>query len=127
MIVTNCKSLDWMLGHAVECDKSEEHTVYHFRGRIAFRMLCEVRAWMKAQGARFADGRSRSSYTLSLENRVDAERRWYKHTSVSVSYGSYRGAETDVEVFLTVYDCLISDADLADMQQVGTQLAQEIA
>lgn len=119
MIVTNCKPLDWMLDRAAECDKSSEHTVYHFRGRIAFRMLHEVRAWMKAQGARFADGRSRSSYTLSLEDRVDAERRWYNHTSVSVSYGSYRGTETDVEVFLTVYDCPISDADLADRQKAA--------
>ena len=119
MITTNCKPLDWMISKATEYDKSEEHAVYRFRGKVAFRMLEEVREWMKAHGARHIDGRSRSSYNLSFEDKVDEERRWYNHTFVSVSCGNYRSTETDVEVLLTIYDCPISDEDLAEMKKAA--------
>lgn len=116
MITTNCKPLDWMISKAVAYDKSEEHVVYRFRGKVAFRMLSEVRDWMKARDARHCDGRSRSSYNLTLENKVDEARRWYNYTSVSVSSGVYRSTETDVEVLVTIYDCPISEEDMAEMR-----------
>jgi hypothetical protein len=113
MITTTCKALNWTINAAAEYDKSEEHTVYRFRGRVAYRMMCEITDWMKAQNARYTDGRT--GYNLTLENKVDADRKWYNHTSVNVSRGNMRSNETDLEVMITVYDCPISDEDLAEM------------
>jgi len=116
MTTTNCKPLDWMISKATEYDKSDEHIVYRFRGRVPFRMLSEARDWMRKQDARHCDGRSRASYNLTLDNRVDEERRWYNYTNVSLGYGVYKGNETDVEVMVTIYDCQISEEDLAEMR-----------
>lgn len=119
MTTTNCKALNWMIGKAAQYDKSEEHIVYRFRGRVAYRMMCEVTDWMTAQNAHYTDGRSRTSYNLKLEERVDTDRRWYNYTSINVSRGNYKGTDTDVEVMVTVYDCPISEEDLIEMQKAA--------
>lgn len=115
MIITTCKALNWTISKATEYDKSDEHVVYRFRGRVAYRMVCEITNWMKTQGASDTDGRTRRSYGLVLEDRVDTERRWYNRTSIGVSRGNYKGTDTDLEIMITVYDCPISDEDMKEL------------
>lgn len=116
MITTTCKALNWMISKAAEYDKSDEHTVYHFRGNVPSRMRHEINDWMKEQGAHRNDGRTRSGYGLQIEERIDAGRRWYNMTSVSVSFGCYHSTANNAEMFLTIYDCHISDEDWKEME-----------
>lgn len=119
MITTDCKALNWMISKAQEYDKSTEHVVYHFRGNVPSRMRHEINDWMKAQQARYDDGRTRGRYSLTFEERVDQDRRWYNLTSISVSWGAYHSTANNAELFLTIYDCPISDEDWADMQKAA--------
>lgn len=104
-----------MINKASEYVKDEEHTTYRFRGNVRYSMVQEVKGWMKLQGARYSDGRSRSGYNLTIENSLDVERRWYKHVNIHVSSGCNASNATIIEVMITVYDCPVSDEDYAEM------------
>ncbi len=115
MITTTCKALNWAISKAAEYDKSDEHVTFRFRGRVAYRMVAEIMDWAKANNAHYTDGRSRTSYGLVLEENIDVAKQWYKHTSINVSRGNMRSTDTDLEVMFTIYDCPISDEDMAEM------------
>ena len=78
-------------------------------------MIQEVNAWMKAQGAHYDDGRTRSGFSLKIEETIYVETKWYRFVSIRVMSGNTYSNTNTVEVMLTVYDCPLTDEDIAEM------------
>lgn len=114
ILTTGCKALDWMISKATEYTTSDIDIVYRFRGNVPFRMRDEALAWGKQHGTQL-DGRSRSGYTVQIEEDIDVAGRWYHATRLHITHGCYHSTVNDVEVMITVEDFVLSDEDIAEI------------
>lgn len=116
MITTNCSEINWMAGKSREYLKDEIHTTYQFRGSVPYRMMTSANNWMKANGAQYEDGRSRSGWGMVLEETIDIENKWHHRVSIHFYSGNFKSNATSVELMITIYDYALTDEDIAEIK-----------